>query len=274
MLFALATTFIGASAAAASKYISADVHVSAIVLFQYGLALIILLPWLFRQSSATLKTNKLSTHLARGAAGWLCFYSFYLALEHIPLVDASLLRHVAPLFVPLVAWFWIKAKVPKERWLPMIVGFVGIALILRPSSSPGVWHLVGLASGLTLAASMVGTRILSRTESSSKILFYYNLISVLLSLPLAILNWQSVPSWTIPYLFYIGISVFLAMWFYTKAYSYAKASVVSPIGYFSVVNAGIFGWLIWDHLPDTIALIGIGVVICAGLLSVVISARE
>lgn len=274
MLFALATTFVGASAAAASKYIAADVHVSAIVLSQYTLALLILMPWLWRQQVKQLATQHLKAHLVRGLGGWLCFYTFYLALEHIPLVDASLLRHSAPLFVPLIAWLWLRVSVEKSRWLPMLVGFIGIAIILRPSSAPSQWHIVGLVSGLTLALSMVGTRVLSRTESSSKILFYYNFISVLLSLPLAIYNWQSIPLWTLPYLLYIGMSVFLAMWFYTKAYSYAKASVISPIGYFSVVNAGLFGWFIWDHVPDTIALIGIAVVISAGLISVFLSARE
>jgi drug/metabolite transporter (DMT)-like permease len=154
------------------------------------------------------------------------------------------------------------------------MGFIGIAIILRPSSSPSHWHVIGLISGLTLALSMVGTRILSSSESSGKILFYYNAISVLLSLPIAILNWHSVPLWTLPYLLYIGISVFLAMWCYTKAYSYAKTSVISPIGYFSVVNAGLFGWIFWDHIPDNIALLGIAVVIIAGLSSVLLSARE
>lgn len=274
IIFAFGTTIVGSSAAATSKFIANEVPVTSIILIQYTIGLMVLMPWIFRQSRASLSTQHFKTHLLRGIAGWLCFYTFYLALPHIPLVDASLLRHTAPLLVPLVAWLWVRAKVPRSRLLPMVIGFLGIALILRPSSSPGIWHLIGLVSGLTLAASMVGTRVLSHYDSSSKILFYYNAISVVCSLPLGIAYWEPIPVHTWPYIAYIGGSVFIAMWLYTKAYGYAKASSVAPIGYFSVVNAGILGWLIWDHLPDNIAMIGIGVVIFAGLLTVFLTAKE
>jgi len=274
MAFAFATTIVGASASAATKYISSEVPLGSIVLIQFVVGLLVLSPWMYRQGLSGLTSEHWQRHIIRGLAGFAGFCFFYLALQHIPLVDSSLLRHSAPLFVALVAYLWVGAKVPKSRWLPMIIGFLGIALILRPSSTVSVWHLAGLGSGLSLAISMVGTRLLSHDESSSKILFYYHIIALTLSLPLALYTWQGIPAWAWPYLLYNSLSIFVAMWLYTKAYSYAKASVVSPIGYFSVVNAGILGWLIWDHLPDAIAFIGIAVVICAGLITVWQSARE
>ena len=82
-----------------------------------------------------LRSDYWQRHIVRGLAGFAGFCFFYLALQHIPLVDSSLLRHSAPLFVALVAYVWVGAKVPSSRWLPMIIGFCGIALILRPSSS-------------------------------------------------------------------------------------------------------------------------------------------
>lgn len=272
--FALATTLVGASASAATKYVSTAVPVTSIVLVQFLIAVVVMLPWVQRQGLQGLKTDTFGRHIVRGLAGCFGFYFFYMALEHVALVDAALLRHTAPLFVALVAWLWVRAKVPASRWGPMILGFAGIALILRPSSSPNLWHLCGLASGLALAVSMVGTRLLSHSEGSLKILFYYNGLSLIMSLPIAIWFWQPIPSWAWPYLIYNSLSIFVAMWLYTKAYSYAKASTVAPIGYFSVVNAGILGWLIWDHIPDNIALVGIAVVIAAGLLTVFITAKD
>ncbi|MFK0571362.1 MAG: EamA/RhaT family transporter, partial [Endozoicomonas sp.] len=104
----------------------------------------------------------------------------------------------------------MKVAVPKSHWQPLILGFVGIVLILKPDlDGVEIWHLVGLVSGLSLALSMVGTRALSSSEPASVILFYYYLISFLCSLPLAILEWQVVPLWTLPYLFYIGFSIAL-----------------------------------------------------------------
>lgn len=273
--YALATTLVGSSAGAASKWISGAVPVPTIVLVQYSICLLVILPWLWRQPIHRLRTRHLKTHLARGIAGWLSFYCYYEALNRISLVDAALLRNAAPLFVPLVAWLWVGALVPAKRWLPLMLGFAGIALILRPGSSdinPG--HLAGLLSGATLAASMVGTRILSQTESASLIMFYYFSISAICSLPLGLYHWQPIPIWTWPYLLFIGLSIFLAMFLYTHAYSYAKPSVVSPISYFSVVVSGILGWLIWDHLPTSTALFGTLLVIVAGGLTLYLTAKE
>ena len=64
------------------------------------------------------------------------------------------------------------------------------------------------------------------------------------------------------------------MWLYTKAFSYAKASVVSPINYFSVVISGIIGWVIWSDIPTHTAMIGAIFVIAAALLSFYLSQKE
>ena len=247
--------------------------------------MIVILPWPLKQYLRknlrnSLRTQCMRTHLLRGLAGWLCFYTFYAALHRSPLVDTSLLRNTAPLFVPLVAWLWVRAKIPPYRWIPIVLGFIGIALILRPQTLESglvdinIGHVLGLLSGITLAASMVGTRVLSRTENEKKIMFYYFLISLLCSIPLGIYHWQPIPLWTLPFLLYIGLSIFLAMWLYTKAFSYAKASIVSPITYFAVVVSGFLGWLIWDHIPSSTALQGVVIVMTAGALTVYFSARE
>ena len=268
ILFAIASSLVASTAGAASKMIADVVQVTTIVLFQYGLCLLLLVPMFLRYPLSHWSTRRPGAHLLRGLAGWLCFYAYYLAIKHIPLVDAALLRNTAPLFVPLLIWGWMKVEIPKSHWQPLILGFIGVILILKPDlEGVETWHLIGLISGLSLALSMVGTRVLSNTEPASVILFYYYLISFLCSLPLAIMEWQAIPLWTLPYLLYIGFSISLTMWCYTRAYTLAKASIVAPINYSGVVFAGGLGWLIWGHIPGTVALAGIVLVVVAGLLS-------
>lgn len=271
ILFALATALVGSTAAAAGKLASQDLGTPMIVFVQYGICLTIMLPKLITQGRSSLVTSRWKTHLVRGAGGWISFFAFYSALAEIPLVDANLLRNTAPLFVPLIIWLWIGQVIPKNRWIPLTLGFIGVAIILRPqagSTGFNLAYLVGLSSGALLAVSMVGTRILSHSESSGTIMLYYFLLSFILSTPLAIANWQPIPLESWPYLLYIGLSIFIAMWLYTKAYSYAKPSIVSPISYFSVVFSGLIGWLIWGHVPTALSVVGIAVVICAGICTV------
>lgn len=269
--FALATAVVGSSAGAAGKLIAEDLAAPMIVFVQFSICLAIMIPSMLKLGIRTIPSPHWKKHLVRGLGGWISFFAFYQALGSIPLVDATLLRNTAPLFVPLIIWLWAGVFVPSNRWPSLIVGFIGIAIILRPQGSGNGFepaYLIGLASGLLLAVSMVGTRLLSQHETSGKIMFYYFALSFVLSLPLAILNWQPIPAKCWPYLLYIGLSIFIAMWLYTKAYSCAKPSIVSPISYFSVVFAGLLGWAIWGHLPDTQSFVGIALVVTAGIYTV------
>lgn len=275
--FALATTLVGSTAGAAGKLAAQDLGTPMIVFVQYSICLLVMLPRVAQQGISSLATDRWKTHLIRGAGGWVSFFAFYSALASIPLVDANLLRNTAPLFVPLIIWLWVGIIVPRNRWIPLILGFVGVAIILRPQPGANgfdVAYLVGLSSGALLAVSMVGTRLLSHSESSGTIMFYYFALSFVLSTPLAIFNWQPIPLQSWPYLIYIGLSIFIAMWLYTKAYSYAKPSIVSPISYFSVVFSGLIGWAIWGHVPTLFSVIGIGIVICAGICTVYLGSKD
>ena len=66
----------------------------------------------------------------------------------------------------------------------------------------------------------------------------------------------------------IGLSIWLTMWLYTRAYSYANASVISPISYSGVLFTGLLGWLIWDQVPELSAVIGAVLIISGGIGSV------
>lgn len=267
--FAMATSMVASLATAATKYTAVFVSVEQIVLVQYVVCLLLLLPFILVRGAGTLRTKQPGVHFIRGMSGWLCFYSYYLALDKIPLVDASLLRNAAPLCVPLLLFFWKGFRMPLLRWMPVFVGFLGILLVLRPQGGGlSLWHLVALGSAVTLAVSIVTTRALTLTEPTSRILFYYFSISAGCSVPLAVSNWQSIPLFTLPLMVGIGLSIWLTLWLYTLAYSYAKATVISPISYSGVLFTGLLGWLIWGQVPERSAIIGSVLIILGGLGSV------
>ncbi|SEQ10349.1 Threonine/homoserine efflux transporter RhtA [Amphritea atlantica] len=266
---AMATTLLMSLAAAATKYTAGFVSIEQIVLVQYGICTLMMLPWLGRKGLRVLKTEKPWLHLIRGLSGWLCFYTYYLALNNIPLGEASLLRNAAPLMVPLLVLMWLKYRMPLLNWLPIVIGFLGIALVLKPDGSRlNPWHLAAVASCLLLAVSIVTTRVLALSEPTSRILFYYFALSALFSLPLALASWQPVPLASVPLMIGISLSIWCTMWLYTKAYSYAKATVIAPISYFGVLFAGLLGWLFWQQVPDMISVIGAALVISGGIGSV------
>lgn len=265
----IVTVFIGATVATAGKHLTSQVHISAIVFAQYAICLALALPALLRDGPRSLATRRPWVHLVRGISGCGCFYTYYLALKYISLADAALLRNTAPLVVPLIIFLWLGKRIPRASWLPLGLGFLGVLVVLRPGfSSVSVWHLVGFSSGVGLAISMVSTRVLAASEPENRILFYYFGISMLFALPFFLLNYQPVPLSALPWLVYIGAAMYFTFVLYTRAYSYVAASVLAPTSYFAVAFAGILDWWIWGYVPDRATLVGVLLIVGAGLLIV------
>jgi drug/metabolite transporter (DMT)-like permease len=258
---------LGSTAAAATKWVSADVSTEAIVTVQYFLCTLLCLPRILRPGIQTLRTERLGLHLTRGLAGVLSFYLFYATLHHIPMIDAMMLRQSAPLTVPLVVWIWTSEKVPSSTWLPLCLGFVGIAIILRPSPlGLSWWHAGGFLGALGLAISMVATRKLAATEPTARILFYYCVLSLVCVAPFSLGDFSGLTGLNWLALLYVGIAIYLVLELYTRAYGMAPTTAIAPITYFSVVLAGLWDWLFWNQMPDRWSLVGGVLVIAGGLI--------
>lgn len=267
MTLGILTVFLGSTVAAAGKHLSGQVHISAIVLAQYLICFLMVLPWWLRNGKRAVLTQRLGTHIVRGVSGCACFYTYYLAMQHMPLVEATLFRNTAPLLVPLVILVWYRSAIPSARLIPLIIGFAGVTLVLRPTfDGISIWQLIALSSGVGLAISMVGTRELARTEPESRILFYYFSISLLFVLPFFALNYQPIPSAALPWLLYVGVVMYGTFVIYTKAFSYVPSSILAPTSYFALVFSGLLDWLIWGVVPDLPTVLGIALVVCGGLL--------
>ena len=271
VLLTLLTALLMSFVAAAIKHISPVVSIEMIISVQYVVCIVFMFPWLFRNGLRALKTKHFKLHLLRGLTGWFCLYFYFQAIKHIPLVDAVLLRNAAPLCVPIWILFWLKVRIPKVRWVPVIIGLCGIALILNPAVDDfKLWHIVGFGSAFMMAGSMVSTRVLTVTEPSARIMFYYFLLSCLFSLPMALTGDTELPLQALPFMVGIGVFMLLSMWCYTRAYKYASATIISPISYFSVVFTGLLSWLFWGQIPTTMAVIGALLVILGGVGSVLV----
>ena len=264
---ALATSFVASLVAAGSKWVSEYVSIHQLVASQYLVGFCLYLPGLVRGGRAALMTQRPWLHLLRGLAGLGAFYAYYAAIQKVPLMEATLLRNSAPLLVPLIALWFLGIRVPSSRWLPLLVGFAGVLIILRPLPAYlSVWHLVGFSAAWMMAASMITTRLLTYTESNAVVLFYYFSVALIVSLPLALFSWQPAPGWVYAVLLVLGLGLALALWLYTLAYRAAKPSLLAPVSYMSVVFAGGWGWLFWRETPDITAAVGTALVVLSALL--------
>src|SRR6185436_677769 len=115
-------------------------------------------------------------------AGLASMYCYFYAIARLGLSEAILLNYSLPLFMPLIARAWLREEVPPRLWRALALGFLGILLILRPGT--GVFRpaaLAALLAAVLAALAQVGVRRLTRTEPITRIVFYFALISTVVS---------------------------------------------------------------------------------------------
>lgn len=246
-----------------------QLNLATVVFLRNCFGLLALTPWLMRSAPNSLRSQRIGMHVTRCVIGLSAMYCFFMAISHIPLAEAMLLNYATPLYVPFIAWLWLKER-PSSRMIPIAtLGLVGVALILKPGQhdSMGWVGLIALGSGVLAAAAFVAIRRLSRTEPALRIVFYFTSLSLLISaLPLFWL-------WTTPSLISMALMAMagafasLGQFGLTRAYSLAPAAQVAPFNYLVVVFAALWGVLIWGEQIDVYSVSGALLVVSSSLIS-------
>jgi drug/metabolite transporter (DMT)-like permease len=270
----LAAALLFAATGAIIKHVSAQLPNEMVVFFRSFFGLLALAPFFVRHGPRYYATKRIGAHLVRALAGLTAMYCYFYAIAHLPLAEAVLLNYTAPLFIPLAALLWVGEPFGRKLWWPIGIGFVGVGLILKPGLSLlAPIALIGLAAGLFSALAMAGIRKLTDTEPATRVVFYFSLTSTLVAaLPLA-WRWQTPAADLWLPLILIGVLSTLAQILMTRAYAHAPAAQVGPFLYAIVVFAGLFGWALWQEIPDWLSLAGTLMVILAGILAIHLGGR-
>jgi drug/metabolite transporter (DMT)-like permease len=256
---------VGMLAKVSGQYTSTGV----LLLFQNAICLLFVIPVAARGGWQSLRTRKIGLHLLRAAAGTACWWALFFAITQIPLANATLLTYSAPLWMPLIAWAVTRQRVVAYTWIGAGVGFLGVVLVLQPQGRGfNVGELSALAGALLLAVAMMTVRWLGATEPVTRILFYYFLLSTLMSIPIAVVDWEPIPELAWPWLICLGFAQLFSQILIVVAYRYAPAEKLGPFIYSVIVFTAIIDWVVWHHAPSLATYLGMALVIGGGLIAV------
>lgn len=237
-----------------------------IVFFRNLFGLLALAPIIINLGTASLKTKVLHLHLLRSLSGIAAMYCFFYALASLPFADAMLLKITVPLFIPVIAFLWISEYISTRTILAVLIGFVGVIIILKPTGTIQLASLAGLLGGALAALAKVTIRRMSSTEPTSRIVCYFVVISLCVSSIPLVSSWQNPSQQEWPYLVLLGVLGTSGQLFLTRAYSLALASRVGPFTYSSIVYASLIGWFFWDEEIALLTISGAMLIIFAGIL--------
>lgn len=202
---------------------------------------------------------------AFGTVGLLC--NFY-AIDHLLLSDANMLNKLSPFFAILFSVVLLKEKPRPVQLVGVALAFVGAMFILDPAFADTELFpaLIGICGGAGAGIAYTFVRKLGlRGENSSRIIFWFSLISCLSCIPFIIFDHAPISPVQAIYLFLAGMAACLGQFGITKAYVYAPAREISVYDYTQVIFAAILGFLLFGQVPDFMSIIGYLLICGAGV---------
>lgn len=249
------------------RFASHTVDNATVVFMRNLTGTLLLLPYALYQGKGFFITDKIWMHLWRALVGLAAMYGFFYAIAHLPLSNAMVFTYSSPVFIPLVAWLFLKERISRLMLLAALVGLVGVFLVAKPSDAMFNWlSLVGLSSSLLASMAFVTVRALTKTEPATRIVFYFCLISTVISAIPMFWHWRVLNSQELFYLVGAGTLATLSQVCLSKAYGYAPAGKIGPANYLAIIFAGIWAWILWGEIPDHLSIAGMILIFIALLL--------
>lgn len=241
------------------KYLGDNLPLGQVVFFRSALALFPLVIFLFVTSDfpSGLYTKYPWKHVKRCILGTAAMFFAFATLRYLPIAESTAINYLSPVLLVILAVFFLQERVSARRWLGVLLGVLGLAVITLPnfSASADSRTLLGIGLGFCSAALIAGAllqvRQLSKMgENPAAIAFYFALTSTALGAMALLGGWQTPTATQWLCLVAIGFVGGFAQIFMTVAYKYAEASAIAPYDYLSLLWAVIIGVVAFDEVPD------------------------
>lgn len=270
----LAATLSFTLMAALVRFLGQSVPLGEVVFARSFFAFIPLLAmivWRGELSSA-LHTKNPFAHFSRSAVGASAMFLNFGALALLPLADATAIGFAAPIFTVVLAALFLGEVVRVRRWSAVGVGFLGVLVMLSPyigeaprGEGAALGAFLAIAGAFTVGVAMTQVRHMSKTESTSSLVFYFSVTCSLCGLATLPWGWVMPGAYEFALMVAMGLLGGIGQILITESYRHAPASMVAPFSYTSMIYSVVIGYFAFAEVPEPIVLAGAVVVIAAGL---------
>jgi drug/metabolite transporter (DMT)-like permease len=262
---------------AIAKILSNKVALGQLLLIRFGVQAAVLIPIIavtgrvWRMSQRVFVLTLLRTLMHIVGIGMMVS-----ALYYLPLADAIAIAFVMPFMMLLLGHYVLGEEVGMRRMIACAVGFLGTLLVIQPSFQEVGWPaLLPMGVAVNFALFMLVTRKIAKETDPIGLQAVSGVIALALMAPILflvpdtvapILAWDSLlPSSTWTLLVAIGLSGTLAHLLMTWSLRYAPSTTLAPMQYLEIPIATIIGFAVFGDLPNTMASVGILIVMASGL---------
>ena len=209
--------------------------------------------------------------------------SYYLSLPMLSLSVAAAAYYTLPIFITIFSAILVGDKISKSGWFGVFLGFAGVCLILRPRAGDFNWFaLLPLLSAVLYALAMILTRTKCRAESPYILSLALNIAFVIVggvaaffiaALPddarsgFLLAPWASMAWAEWSSMFLLAIAILIGSVGAAIAYQNGPPSMIGTFDFAYVGFAVLWGGIFFSDIPDTITIVGVVMIVCAGIIS-------
>lgn len=239
--------------------------------------MLLLMPAISKNIGVLLKPNKISLHLLRILGAFTALYFGFISVSNIPFADATALGFLQVLFVALIAHFVLAEQITSSRIFTIVVGFIGVMTVVRPTFAAshslyvlsGVIAALGASVAVAVAVAVVCVRKVAQSEPKITLMAYQALAIGLMTLIPTLYLWRTPTVEDFMLLLLVGIISSFAQYVGISAYKWAQANIIANVEYVKIIYSLIIGLVVFSEIPDLWSMIGALIILISALIPLI-----
>ena len=257
------------------KFLGDEYSIIQLTLFRNVAAIIpLLLLILFTNEFSTIFKNIDNKFLILSCLRGICFLSMnvfiFISVVNLEFATAMTLTFSSPFFIVILSIILLSEKIGIYRWSAVIIGFVGVVMIMKPTSEIfSLYSIFPILTAIAWAFTVIILKFIQGNHSTAKIQLYTLIFNVIGGLILffvttghvEIKNFKDFILMTMT-----GVLGGTAAILFIYSYRLISASKIASFEYLGIPSSFILGWIFFNEAPWGQLFPGVIVIIFAGMI--------
>ena len=257
------------------KFLGDEYSIIQLTLFRNIAAIIpLLLLILFTNEFSTIFKNLGNKFLILSCLRGICFLAMnvfiFISVVNLQFATAMTLTFSSPFFIVILSIIMLSERIGIYRWSAVIIGFVGVLMIMRPTSEIfSFYSIFPILTAIAWAFTVIILKFIQGNHSTAKIQLYTLIFNVsggiiLFLVTTGHLEIKSLKDFIL--MTTTGILGGTAAILFIYSYRLISASKIASFEYLGIPSSFILGWIFFSEAPWGQLFPGVLVIIFAGMI--------
>ena len=194
----------------------------------------------------------------------------FISVVNLEFATAMTLTFSSPFFIVILSIILLSEKIGIYRWSAVIIGFVGVVMIMKPTSEIfSLYSIFPILTAIAWAFTVIILKFIQGNHSTAKIQLYTLIFNVIGGLLLFFVTTGHVEIKDFKDFILMTMTGVLggtAAILFIYSYRLISASKIASFEYLGIPSSFILGWIFFNEAPWSQLFPGVIVIIFAGMI--------